>query len=121
MPQSTSQLIPPLRPNFTKETSQISVSMSSFVDFDNDTAPGDDHMNYIEETTSLPKQRPQTEEETRKEMLLEVGRVSLDPSLLSLNLCAESRNPSNSTTTSHLQGSNKPNHQTICTSECSEE
>jgi hypothetical protein len=73
LPQSTSQLIPPLRPNLTKETSQISLSMSSLIDFENDTAPEDDNMDYIEEASSLPKQRPQTEAETRKEMLLEVS------------------------------------------------
>jgi hypothetical protein len=47
--------------------------MSSFIDFENDTAPEDDNMDYIEEASSLPKQRPQTEAEMRKEMLLEVS------------------------------------------------
>lgn len=122
LPQSTSQLIPPIRPNLPKDTSQISLSLSSLIDFENDDGLEEDDMDFIKEDAPLPKQNPQTELDSRKEMLLE---VSLYPGAclvnLDLTLCAtESRNPSYSTSTRNLQSPNQSSHQTLCASEHSQ-
>ncbi len=71
---STSQLIPPLRPNLLKETSQLSVSMSSLIDFDDGCSSQGDEMQMIEEPElQQPAVDMQSkEEEARKEMMLEV-------------------------------------------------
>ncbi|KAL2425979.1 hypothetical protein ABEF95_008457 [Exophiala dermatitidis] len=84
LPQNTSQIVPPLRPNLNKECSQISLSMSSLIDFGNnrssqvdeteDQDPAQDDMQMMEEdqATEVPKEQiPKTQEEARKEMLLE--------------------------------------------------
>ena len=55
-----------------KETSQLSVSMSSLIDFEDNSSHEDDDLEFIEIVEPLPKQRPQTEEESRREMMLEV-------------------------------------------------
>ena len=74
--QGTSQLVPSLRPNLIKEASQISLSMSSLIDFENNRSSQDDDMQMIEE--AAPKE-PQlkTGEEERKEMMLEVKSLQL--------------------------------------------
>lgn len=51
------------------EPSQLSLSMSSLIDFE-----GED-MEMIEEPDIVVDQRPKTQEDARKEMLLEVGPV----------------------------------------------
>ncbi|KIX06469.1 uncharacterized protein Z518_04445 [Rhinocladiella mackenziei CBS 650.93] len=71
LPQNTSQFVPPLRSNLAKETSQISVSMSSLIDFDNNLLSQGDDMQPIEEADLIKDQRPKTEEDTRKKMLFE--------------------------------------------------
>ncbi|KAJ9608684.1 hypothetical protein H2200_006455 [Cladophialophora chaetospira] len=72
-PQSTSQLVPPLRPNLRNETSQLSVSMSSLIDFDNDRSSQDDGMPMIEDNELPPssEKKQETEEEARREMMHE--------------------------------------------------
>lgn len=70
--QNTSQLVPPIRPNLAKETSQVSLSMSSLIDFENNLPSDDDNMESIEEIVQKV-QGPKTEEDSRKEMLLEVN------------------------------------------------
>ena len=65
--------MPPLRPNLNKEPSQVSLDMSSLIDFENLSSQGDD-MQMLEEPQVVKDQRPKTEEDTRKEMLLEVFR-----------------------------------------------
>ncbi|OAL22950.1 hypothetical protein AYO22_06858 [Fonsecaea multimorphosa] len=69
--QTTSQLVPPLRPNLAKEASQVSLSMSSLIDFDTNRSSQDDEMQMIEETEIVNDQRPQTAEDARKQMMLE--------------------------------------------------
>ncbi|EXJ86582.1 hypothetical protein A1O3_03535 [Capronia epimyces CBS 606.96] len=74
LPQNTSQLMPSLRPNLFKEGSQVSLSMSSLIDFENNRSSegdDDDGMQMLEEHDVVPDQRPKTQEESRKEMLLE--------------------------------------------------
>lgn len=66
LPQNTSQL-PQFRPNLLTEASQLSLSMSSLIDFEGD------EMEVIEESEFIPDQRPKTQEDTRKEMLVEVS------------------------------------------------
>ncbi|KAK7894985.1 hypothetical protein LTR67_005724 [Exophiala xenobiotica] len=68
--QSTSQLVPPLRPNLSKEPSQVSLDMYSLIDFESLSSQGDD-MQMLEELQVVKDQRPKTEDDTRKEMLLE--------------------------------------------------
>ncbi|OAL29193.1 hypothetical protein AYO20_09246 [Fonsecaea nubica] len=68
--QSTSQLVPPLRPSFAKEASQVSLSMSSLIDFDTNRSSQDDEMQMIEEVETLA-QKPKAEEDARKQMMLE--------------------------------------------------
>ncbi|EXJ65676.1 uncharacterized protein A1O5_11203 [Cladophialophora psammophila CBS 110553] len=69
--QSTSQLVPPLRPNLAKEASQSSLSMSSLIDFDNNRSSEDEDMQMIEELERAKEKRPKTEKDARKEMMLE--------------------------------------------------
>ncbi|KIW72764.1 hypothetical protein PV04_00939 [Phialophora macrospora] len=68
--QNTSQLVPPLRPNLVKEGSQVSLSMSSLIDFDNNRSSQDDDMQMIEEL-EVPIQTAAAKEDARKEMMLE--------------------------------------------------
>ncbi|KAH0841290.1 hypothetical protein FOPE_06318 [Fonsecaea pedrosoi] len=68
--QSTSQLVPPLRPSLAKEASQVSLSMSSLIDFDTNRSSQDDEMQMIEEVETLA-QKPKAEEDARKQMMLE--------------------------------------------------
>ncbi|OAP59654.1 hypothetical protein AYL99_06952 [Fonsecaea erecta] len=70
--QTTSQLVPPLRPNLAKEGSQVSLSMSSLIDFDTNRSSQDDDMEMIEDGVVANDQKPQTEEDARKQMMLEV-------------------------------------------------
>ncbi|KAK5457180.1 hypothetical protein LTS15_004961 [Exophiala xenobiotica] len=74
--QSTSQLVPPLRPNLSKEPSQVSLDMYSLIDFESLSSQGDD-MQMLEEREAVvvKDQRPKTEEDTRKEMLLEKAEM----------------------------------------------
>ncbi|EXJ85458.1 hypothetical protein A1O1_05822 [Capronia coronata CBS 617.96] len=72
LPQNTSQLVPALRPSLNQEGSQISLSMSSLIDFENNHSSQDeDNMQMIEEEEVVKDQRPKTREDIRKEMLLE--------------------------------------------------
>jgi hypothetical protein len=78
--QNTSQLVPPLRPSLVKEVSQVSVSMSSLIDFENDRSSQDnDDLEMIgesvKEKTSEPA--PKSEDELRREMLDEVGSIKV--------------------------------------------
>ncbi|ETI28673.1 hypothetical protein G647_01124 [Cladophialophora carrionii CBS 160.54] len=69
--QNTSQLVPPLRPNLVKEASQVSLSMSSLIDFDNNrSSQEDDNMQMIEEL-DVSVQVAAAKEDARKEMMLE--------------------------------------------------
>lgn len=70
--QQTSQLVPPLRPNLVKEVSQISLSMSSLIDFENNLSSQDDDLLPIEEVDVVQVQRSKNEEDLRKELVLEV-------------------------------------------------
>ncbi len=72
--QNTSQLLPHLlRPALVKESSQVSLSLSSLIDFETNLSSQSDDLQPIEETaTIVADQRPKTEEDSRKEMLLEV-------------------------------------------------
>ncbi|KAI1610204.1 hypothetical protein EDD36DRAFT_467278 [Exophiala viscosa] len=65
--QTTSQLVPPLRPGLDKAPSQLSLSMSSLIDFDNNLSSQGDDMQMLEE----PDHRQNSEKDARKEMLLE--------------------------------------------------
>ncbi|KIV80016.1 hypothetical protein PV11_07550 [Exophiala sideris] len=65
--QTTSQLVPSLRPDLVKEPSQLSLSMSSLIDFDNNLSSQGDDMQMLEE----PVQGHNSEKDTRKQMLLE--------------------------------------------------
>ncbi|OCT44199.1 hypothetical protein CLCR_00639 [Cladophialophora carrionii] len=70
--QNTSQLVPPLRPNLVKEASEVSLSMSSLIDFDNNrSSQEDENMQMIEEL-DVPVQIVAAKEDARKEMMLEV-------------------------------------------------
>lgn len=79
LPQNTSQPIMLLRPNLIKETSQVSVSMSSLIDFDHDkSSQGSDGLQMLEpaekhETTVEITKTSKSEEDIRKDMLAEVG------------------------------------------------
>ncbi|EXJ64726.1 hypothetical protein A1O7_01064 [Cladophialophora yegresii CBS 114405] len=68
--QTTSQLVPPLRPNLVKESSQVSLSMSSLIDFDNNRSSQEEDMHMIEEL-EVPIQVAAAKEDARKEMMLE--------------------------------------------------
>lgn len=70
--QHTSQLVPPLRPNLVQEASQLSVSMSSLIDFDNNLSSQDDHLQLMEESEFVKDRKRKIQENARKEMLLEV-------------------------------------------------
>ncbi|KIW35614.1 uncharacterized protein PV07_02300 [Cladophialophora immunda] len=69
--QSTSQLVPPIRPNLAKEGSQVSLSMSSLIDFDTNRSSQEDEMQMIDEPEIVDGQEPKTEEDARKQMMLE--------------------------------------------------
>ncbi|KAK4935781.1 hypothetical protein LTR10_023231 [Elasticomyces elasticus] len=106
--QTTSQLVPSLRPDLVKEPSQLSLSMSSLIDFDNNLSSQGDDMQMLEE----PVQGHNSEKDTRKQMLLEVfyTTCALVPSLTSP---AESRNSSDATSARLLQGGNQPDLQAL--------
>lgn len=86
LPEDTSQF-PQLKPTMVPEPSQLSLSMSSLIDFESED------MEMIEEPDVVVDQRPQTQEDARKEMLLEVGPVETHLQSVA-NLCNRKQKPS---------------------------